>query len=151
MLDTAPQNPNAAFASAVPFLMLSGNLAVAWQLGRSALAAEAELAKGEDAAFMTQKIDTALFYAQNILADCAAAATDHFRAPVARRLYRHLPALGHRTHDVHASSGRRGGISRTGVGCREAPASLRAQPLPALDHTLWRTQDTILAAGIAPD
>ncbi|MEQ9695628.1 acyl-CoA dehydrogenase [Shimia sp. SDUM112013] len=72
MLDTAPQNPNAAFASAVPFLMLSGNLAVAWQLGRSALAAEAELAKGEDAAFMTQKIDTALFYAQNILADCAA-------------------------------------------------------------------------------
>jgi alkylation response protein AidB-like acyl-CoA dehydrogenase len=71
MLETARQNPNAAFAGSVPFLMLTGNLAAGWQLGRSALAAEAKLQQGEDAGFMTQKIATALFFAQHILAECS--------------------------------------------------------------------------------
>jgi alkylation response protein AidB-like acyl-CoA dehydrogenase len=71
MLDTARQNPNAAFAGSVPFLMLTGTLAAGWQLGRAALAAEARLLRGEDTGFMTQKIATALFFAQHILAECS--------------------------------------------------------------------------------
>ncbi|WP_323780744.1 acyl-CoA dehydrogenase [Leisingera sp.] len=70
LLKTAPDHPNAAYAGSVPFLMLAGNLAAGWQLGRSVLAAEAKLEQGEDTAFMTQKIATAVFYAQHVLVEC---------------------------------------------------------------------------------
>ncbi|WP_027258036.1 acyl-CoA dehydrogenase [Leisingera aquimarina] len=70
LLETAPKDINAAYAGSVPFLMLAGNLAAGWQLGRSVLAAEAKLEQGEDTAFMTQKIATAVFYAQHILVEC---------------------------------------------------------------------------------
>ncbi|UWQ75859.1 acyl-CoA dehydrogenase [Leisingera sp. M658] len=70
LLETAPNDPNAAYAGGVPFLMLAGNLASGWQLGRSVLAAESKLEQGEDTAFMTQKIATAVFYAQHILVEC---------------------------------------------------------------------------------
>ncbi|MEX0305272.1 MAG: acyl-CoA dehydrogenase [Leisingera sp.] len=72
MLETAPADPNAAYAGSVPFLMLAGTLAAGWQLGRAVLAAEAKLAQGEDTAFMSHKIATALFFAQHILVECGA-------------------------------------------------------------------------------
>lgn len=71
-LETAAKNPNAAFGGAVPFLMLAGNLVAAWQLGRSALAAQDALARGEDAAFMQAKTATARFYADHILSETSA-------------------------------------------------------------------------------
>jgi 3-(methylthio)propanoyl-CoA dehydrogenase len=58
---------NAVFAGSVPYLMLAGNLVAGWQLGRSLLAAEAALARGEDEAFMQAKVITARFYAEHIL------------------------------------------------------------------------------------
>jgi 3-(methylthio)propanoyl-CoA dehydrogenase len=60
-------NPNAAFAGSVPYLMLAGNLMAGWQLGRSLLVAEDQLAAGVDATFMQSKITTARFYADHIL------------------------------------------------------------------------------------
>jgi alkylation response protein AidB-like acyl-CoA dehydrogenase len=60
-------SPNAVFAGSVPYLMLAGNLVAGWQLGRSLLVAEEELAKGNDAAFMQAKITTAVFYADHLL------------------------------------------------------------------------------------
>ncbi len=65
-------NPNAVFAASVPYLMLAGNLVAGWQLARSLLVAEKELAAGNDAAFMQAKIVTARFYAEHILPRTAA-------------------------------------------------------------------------------
>ena len=58
-------NPNAAFAGSVPYLMLAGNLMAGWQLARSLLAAQDNMA--EDPAFMQAKVVTARFYADHIL------------------------------------------------------------------------------------
>ena len=69
LLETTPHDINAAFASAQPFLMLTANLATAWQLGRSVLVAEAKIKTGEDKDFMTDKITTAQFYMQHLLVD----------------------------------------------------------------------------------
>jgi alkylation response protein AidB-like acyl-CoA dehydrogenase len=60
-------SPNAVYAGSVPYLMLAGNLMAGWQLARALLAAQDELARGEDAAFMQAKITTARFYADHIL------------------------------------------------------------------------------------
>jgi hypothetical protein len=60
-------NPNAAFAGSVPYLMLAGNLMAGWQLARSLMVAEDQLAAGTEAAFMQAKITTARFYADHIL------------------------------------------------------------------------------------
>ena len=60
-------NPNAAFAGSVPYLMLAGNLMAGWQLARSLMVAEDQLAAGTDAGFMQAKITTARFYADHIL------------------------------------------------------------------------------------
>jgi hypothetical protein len=62
-----PTELNAAYAGAVPYLMLAGDLVAGWQLARSALAAEAGLEDGRDPEFMAAKIATARFYAQHIL------------------------------------------------------------------------------------
>jgi 3-(methylthio)propanoyl-CoA dehydrogenase len=59
--------PNAVFAGSVPYLMLAGNVFAGWQMARSLLAAEDELAAGSDAAFMQAKITTARFYADHML------------------------------------------------------------------------------------
>jgi alkylation response protein AidB-like acyl-CoA dehydrogenase len=68
MVENAPRNPNAACAGSVPYLMLAGNLVAGWQLGRSLLAAQAQLAAGQgNAAFLRAKIATAHFYAEHIL------------------------------------------------------------------------------------
>jgi 3-(methylthio)propanoyl-CoA dehydrogenase len=60
-------SPNAVFAGSVPYLMLAGNLVAGWQMGRSLLVAEAELAQGNDVEFMKAKITTAVFYADHLL------------------------------------------------------------------------------------
>lgn len=67
LLETAPRDPNAAFAGSTPYLMLAGALTAGWQLGRSVLAAEAALAQGAAPAFFRRKIETASFYAHHIL------------------------------------------------------------------------------------
>jgi pantothenate kinase type III len=60
-------SPNTVFAGSVPYLMLAGNVVAGWQLARSLMVAEDELAKGVDALFMQAKIHTAQFYAEHIL------------------------------------------------------------------------------------
>ena len=60
-------SPNAVFAGSVPYLMLAGNVVAGWQMGRSLLAAQEELAKGLDVDFMKAKIITARFYADHLL------------------------------------------------------------------------------------
>ncbi|MCA1297072.1 acyl-CoA dehydrogenase [Stappia indica] len=72
LLATLGGDVNAAYAGSVPFLMLTGNLAAGWQLGRAMLAAKAALARDEATEFMTNKCATASFYAHNILVQCAA-------------------------------------------------------------------------------
>ncbi|MBC7738979.1 MAG: acyl-CoA dehydrogenase, partial [Candidatus Saccharibacteria bacterium] len=60
-------SPNEAYAGAVPYLMLAGNLVAGWQMARAVLVAEAALARDEDSTFMSAKITTARFYADHIL------------------------------------------------------------------------------------
>ena len=60
-------NPNAVFAGSVPYLMLAGNVVAGWQMARSLLVAEQELAKGVDVDYMKAKITTARFYADHLL------------------------------------------------------------------------------------
>ncbi len=61
------KDPNAVYAGSVPYLMLAGKLMAGWQLARALLVAQAELARGEDTAFMQSKITVARFYADHIL------------------------------------------------------------------------------------
>ena len=72
LLDHTGTDIDASFAGSVPFLMLTGTLAAGWKLAKGALAAQASLDAGNDPEFMTQKIATALFYAQHILPECHA-------------------------------------------------------------------------------
>jgi alkylation response protein AidB-like acyl-CoA dehydrogenase len=60
-------SPNAVYAGSVPYLMLAGNLMAGWQMGRSLLVAQAQMAAGVDKDFMQAKISTARFYADHIL------------------------------------------------------------------------------------
>jgi 3-(methylthio)propanoyl-CoA dehydrogenase len=65
-------NPNAVFAGSVPYLMLAGNVMAGWQMARSLLIAEEQLATGAgDAAFLKAKIATARFYGDHILSKAA--------------------------------------------------------------------------------
>ncbi|MGY8903590.1 MAG: acyl-CoA dehydrogenase [Burkholderiales bacterium] len=60
-------SPNAVFSGSVPYLMLAGNLVAGWQLARSLLVAEDQIAQGIEVPFMQAKIATAQFYAEHIL------------------------------------------------------------------------------------
>ena len=60
-------HPNDVFAGSVPYLMLAGNLMAGWQMARALLAAQEQIAQGEEVAFMQAKITTARFYADHIL------------------------------------------------------------------------------------
>jgi hypothetical protein len=67
-------NPNAAFAGSVPYLLLAGNVMAGWQMARALLAAERLLAAGEgDPAFLAAKVATARFYAEHLLTKAPAA------------------------------------------------------------------------------
>ena len=59
--------PNNVFAGSVGYLMLAGNLVCGWQMARSLIAAENNLAAGNDEGFMKAKIATARFYGDHIL------------------------------------------------------------------------------------
>ena len=65
--DQTRSNPNAVFAGSVPYLMLAGNLVAGWQMARSLLVAQAQLAQGVDVDFMKAKMVTARFYADHLL------------------------------------------------------------------------------------
>jgi 3-(methylthio)propanoyl-CoA dehydrogenase len=60
-------SPNAVFAGSVPYLMLAGNVVAGWQMARSLLVAQEQIAKGVDVAFMQAKVTTARFYADHLL------------------------------------------------------------------------------------
>ena len=60
-------SPNAVYAGSVPYLMLAGIVMAGWQMGRSLLVAQAQMAAGVDKDFMQAKISTARFYADHIL------------------------------------------------------------------------------------
>jgi hypothetical protein len=61
------QDPNAAFAGSVPYLMLAGTTVAGWQMARALMVAEDQLAAGVDPAFMQAKIHTARFFGDHIL------------------------------------------------------------------------------------
>ena len=67
VVDFGKNSPNAVFAGSVPYLMLAGNVVAGWQMARSLLVAQEELAKGVDVDFMKAKITTARFYADHLL------------------------------------------------------------------------------------
>ena len=71
LLENSRKDIDAAFAGSVPFLMLTGTLAAGWKLAQGALAAQSARDAGQNTAFMTRKIATALFFAQHILPECA--------------------------------------------------------------------------------
>lgn len=60
-------SPNAVFAGSVPYLMLAGNVVAGWQMARSLLVAQEQIAQGTDVAFMQAKVTTARFYADHLL------------------------------------------------------------------------------------
>jgi alkylation response protein AidB-like acyl-CoA dehydrogenase len=60
-------SPNAVFSGSVPYLMLAGNVVAGWQMARSLLVAQEQLAQGVDGSFMQAKIVTARFYADHLL------------------------------------------------------------------------------------
>jgi alkylation response protein AidB-like acyl-CoA dehydrogenase len=64
-------SPNAVFAGSVPYLMLAGNVMAGWQLARSLLVAQTQIAAGNEVAFMQAKITTARFYADHMLTKAA--------------------------------------------------------------------------------
>ena len=62
------ENPNAAFAGSVPYLLLAGNTVAGWQMGRALAVALEQLQRGEgDANFLQAKVATAHFYADHVL------------------------------------------------------------------------------------
>jgi alkylation response protein AidB-like acyl-CoA dehydrogenase len=73
ILSLGPAEPNDVLAGATPYLRLSGLVIGGWLMARSALAASRLLrtAAGPDAAFFQEKIDTARFYAGQLLPQAA--------------------------------------------------------------------------------
>jgi hypothetical protein len=72
VLGYARKDPAAVFAGAVPYLRLTGELVVGWQLARALLAAERHLAEGRDPDFMRAKIVSARFFADHVLTQAPA-------------------------------------------------------------------------------
>ena len=86
VVDTYPQDPQAVAAGAVPYLRLLGVVAGGWLMARAALAAENGLALGKECVednggengagedFLTGKVVSARFYADQILVQAEALA-----------------------------------------------------------------------------
>jgi hypothetical protein len=69
-------DPNNALAGATPYLRMCGIVTAGWLLARSAQAAQRLLDAGEgDADFLTQKLVTAKFYAEQLLPQAAGLAS----------------------------------------------------------------------------
>lgn len=60
-------DPRAVMAVSVDYMMLTGYVCGGWQMGRAALAAQRNLAAGQDPSFHEAKLITARFYAEHIL------------------------------------------------------------------------------------
>jgi len=73
ILSHGPAEPNDALAGATPYLRLCGLVIGGWLMARAALSASRRLhtAGGADAAFLQEKIDTARFYAGQLLPQAA--------------------------------------------------------------------------------
>ncbi len=71
LLNLALKDPNCATAAAAPYLRLLATTVGGWLLAQQALVAHGRLAAGDDA-FMTGKIKSARFYAQQVLAPAVA-------------------------------------------------------------------------------
>jgi alkylation response protein AidB-like acyl-CoA dehydrogenase len=73
ILSRGPAEPNDALAGATPYLRLSGLVIGGWLMARAALTASRLLrtAGGADATFLLAKIDTARFYAMQLLPQAA--------------------------------------------------------------------------------
>ena len=72
LLANAKEQPNAAYAGSVPYLLLAGHLMAGWQLGRALWVAEQLLPAGQDQRFLRAKIVTAQFYAEHVLVKVSA-------------------------------------------------------------------------------
>ena len=68
-------DPDLGSAVGVDYLMLVGNVAAAWLLARSALAAQRRIDAGSSDPYLRQKIATAVFFAERILPRSEALAT----------------------------------------------------------------------------
>jgi acyl-CoA dehydrogenase len=66
-LQRAAGDPNLGSAVGVDYLLLAGNVACAWLMGRAALAAQRHIDAGSDDPFHAHKIRTARFFAERIL------------------------------------------------------------------------------------
>jgi acyl-CoA dehydrogenase len=66
-LQQAAGDPNLGSAVGVDYLLLAGNVACAWLMGRAALAAQRHIDAGSDDPYHVQKIATARFFAERIL------------------------------------------------------------------------------------
>jgi alkylation response protein AidB-like acyl-CoA dehydrogenase len=67
MLHALVTQPEAALASSVDYLMLTGYVCGGWQMGRAALVASGKSAANEDPDFHRTKLATARFYADKVL------------------------------------------------------------------------------------
>ncbi|WP_423920141.1 acyl-CoA dehydrogenase C-terminal domain-containing protein [Caballeronia sp.] len=67
MLQALATQPDAALATSVDYLMLTGYVCGGWQMGRAALVASTKSAANEDPDFHRTKLATARFYADKVL------------------------------------------------------------------------------------
>ena len=75
VLQTIREDPNAAHAASVNYMMLTGYVCGGWQMARAAIATREMLASGGDEGFCRAKIATARFYAEQILPKTSALLT----------------------------------------------------------------------------
>ena len=67
MLQALASEPDAALASSVDYLMLTGYVCGGWQMGRAALVASRKGTANEDPDFHRAKLATARYYADKVL------------------------------------------------------------------------------------
>ena len=66
-LQNTTDDPDLGSAVGVDYMMLAGNVACAWLMGKSALVAQGHIDNGSSDHFYSDKISTALFFAEHIL------------------------------------------------------------------------------------
>jgi alkylation response protein AidB-like acyl-CoA dehydrogenase len=69
-LREAPENPDLAGSISVNYMMLVGNVVCGWLMGKSAIAAQRQLAAGTDEQFYQNKISTAIYFSEHIVPRC---------------------------------------------------------------------------------
>ncbi len=67
ILEHVKDDPRAAFAGSVPYLMLTGTVVGGWQMARAALACLRHIDAGSDDPFYADKLATAVFHAGHLL------------------------------------------------------------------------------------